>query len=174
MREVKYKKVKRKDLNNLVSLRMDILKEVFSPIEDSITRLMWINIKNNNYSILKEGIKRDKIISYFAYDDRKIIGCGSVCFSKELSSPDNISGINAYIMNVYTKKEYTRKGIATNICNRLIEDAKKKNAEKIFLETSVNGEKLYYNLGFTTLKDYMKLGLLFSEEIMKRKETKYE
>lgn len=173
MNVIKYKKAKRKDLNNLLNLRMEVLKEVFTPIEENITSSMWESITRNNYSIFKEGFKKNKIISYLAYNKKNIIGCGSVCFSVELPSPDNVNGQGAYIMNIYTKKEYRKRGVATNICRHLIEEAKKEGAKKIFLETSIDGKKLYQNLGFTNMKDYMKLGLLFSEEIM-RKEGKLD
>ena len=32
----------------------------------------------------------------------EIIGCGGICCQSELPSPENLSGINGYLMNIYT------------------------------------------------------------------------
>ena len=32
----------------------------------------------------------------------EIIGCGGICYQSELPSPENLSGINGYLMNIYT------------------------------------------------------------------------
>ena len=37
----------------------------------------------------------------------EIIGCGGICYQSELPSPENLSGINGYLMNIYTLPEMT-------------------------------------------------------------------
>ena len=39
----------------------------------------------------------------------------------------------------------------------LIKDAKQRGTEKIYLESSKNAKKLYREIGFTDIEDYMKL-----------------
>ena len=74
-----------------------------------------------------------------------------------MPSPDNRSGNCAYLMNIYTRAPYRGKGVAKAVCEWLINQAKTQGAEKIYLETSEGGKRLYRALGFHEMKDYMKL-----------------
>ena len=60
-------------------------------------------------------------------------------------------------MNIYTRAPYRGKGVAKAVCEWLIGQAKTQGAEKIYLETSEGGKRLYRALGFHEMKDYMKL-----------------
>ncbi|MCM1451000.1 MAG: GNAT family N-acetyltransferase [Clostridium sp.] len=85
-------------------------------------------------------------------------GCGGACFSEELPSPENPSGKCAYLMNIYVRKEHRNRGIAHQIAKRLIEIAIERGCDKIFLETSAEGRRVYYSLGFREMPDMMIYG----------------
>ena len=87
----------------------------------------------------------------------EIIGCGGICYQSELPSPENLSGINGYLMNIYTLPEMRGRGVGKRIVEFLIDDAKEKDCVKIFLETSVMARGLYRECGFTEMTDYMML-----------------
>lgn len=74
-----------------------------------------------------------------------------------MPSPDNHSGKNGYLMNIYTLPEYRGEGIGRKIVEFLINDAKEKGTEKIYLESSGAAKHLYYEIGFLDMPDYMKL-----------------
>ena len=80
-----------------------------------------------------------------------------VCIYDEMPSPDNRCGKCAYLMNIYTRPEYRHQGIATRVAEHLIAEAKARKIEKIYLETSADGERMYRRLGFKDMKGYMKL-----------------
>lgn len=84
-------------------------------------------------------------------------GCGSVCLSEELPSPDNPSGKCGYLMNIYVKSEFRQHGVGHAIVKQLIEEARKHGCGKIYLETTNEGRSLYESLGFRDLPDMMKL-----------------
>ena len=96
-------------------------------------------------------------IACFAYSGTEIVGCGGVCVYDEMPSPDNLGGKCAYLMNIYTRQEYRHHGIATRVVEHLIAEAKARSIDKIYLETSADGERMYRKLGFKDMKGYMKL-----------------
>ena len=61
---------------------------------------------------------------------------------------NNPSGTKAYIMNMYTKPEYRRKGIAYKTLDMLIKDIKSKGISAISLEaTEMGRSKLEFGEG---------------------------
>ncbi len=84
-------------------------------------------------------------------------GCGAVCFTEELPSPDNPTGQCAYLMNIYVREEFRNHGLAHKIVSRLIQEAKHRRCGKIYLETTEDGKPVYSSLGFKDMPDMMKL-----------------
>lgn len=89
--------------------------------------------------------------------DGEEAGCGAVCFTDELPSPDNPTGKCAYLMNIYVREPFRKHGIAHAIVTRLIEEARARACGKIYLETTAEGRPVYESLGFGNLPDMMKL-----------------
>lgn len=83
-------------------------------------------------------------------------GCGAVCFSAELPSPDNPSGLCGYLMNIYIRKEYRDMGLAHRIVEKLIDASLEHGCDKIYLETTADGRPVYESLGFSDMPDMMK------------------
>jgi ribosomal protein S18 acetylase RimI-like enzyme len=69
----------------------------------------------------------------------------------------NPTGRKAYIMNMYTKPEYRRNGIAYKTLDLLIEEAKRKGITAISLEATDMGRPLYEKYGFVKMNDEMEL-----------------
>ncbi len=88
--------------------------------------------------------------------DGETCGCGAVCFTEELPSPDNPSGRCAYLMNIYVREAYRKHGLAHKIVTRLIEEATRRNCGKIYLETTDDGRPVYESLGFRDLPGILK------------------
>lgn len=84
------------------------------------------------------------------------VGCGSICLSEELPSPDNPSGRCAYLMNIYVREEYRGRGIGHAIVRWLVEKAILSNCGKIYLETTDGARSLYESTGFKELPGIMK------------------
>lgn len=83
-------------------------------------------------------------------------GCGSVCFTDELPSPDNPTGRCAYLMSIYVRKHFRGNGIAGAIVGRLVDEARAEGCCKIYLESTAMGEPVYRSLGFAGMPDMMK------------------
>ena len=58
------------------------------------------------------------------------------------------TGKRAHLMNVYTKVEYRRHGIAREMVEILIDEAKSKGVTEISLDATESGRPLYESLWF--------------------------
>ncbi|MCD8286042.1 MAG: GNAT family N-acetyltransferase [Clostridia bacterium] len=142
------------DLTELMEWRMEVLRDVFwmSPQDPRLPSL-----REENRKYYEETIPQGAHIACWAVLDGKKTGCGGLCLQKEMPSPDNRTGVNGYIMNVYVRKEYRGHGIGHAILSWLISKARENGAGKIYLETTREGRPLYTSLGFEDMWEMMKL-----------------
>lgn len=70
--------------------------------------------------------------------------------------PKNPAGLEAYILNVYTRPEARRLGLARALVDRLVEEARAAGVRRIWLRASIEGRPLYAAMGFTA-GSYMEL-----------------
>lgn len=138
------------DIPTLMSWRTEVIEHVFGQKADE--QLLMANRKfyethiadGTHYAIEAE------------YNGEKC-GCGAVCFTEELPSPDNPSGRCAYVMNIYVREAYRNHGIAHEIVSCLITESRHRGCGKICLETTEAGRPVYQSIGFRDLPDIMKL-----------------
>lgn len=95
-------------------------------------------------------------IAIVAETDDQDVGCGAICLSDELPSPDNPSGRCAYLMNIYVRKEYRGHGVGHSIVCWLVKKARQLGCDKIYLETTDGARSLYKDIGFKELPGIMK------------------
>lgn len=83
-----------------------------------------------------------------AIEEGEVIGCASMSYMWIMPTFAHPTGRRAHLMNVYTRDEYRRRGIARQMCEMLIEDAWAKGATEISLDATTMGRPLYESLGF--------------------------
>lgn len=91
--------------------------------------------------------------------DKAVVGCASLCYIKFMPTFSHPTGKRAHLMNVYTKSEYRRRGIAYKMINMLINEAKEKGVTEISLDTTKQGRALYKKCGFVESDECMVLNL---------------
>lgn len=138
-----------KALPTLMRWREEVIKNVFGQEPDK--RLL---VANRQYYELH--IPDGTHLAFVATVDGEDAGCGAICITEELPSPDNPSGRCAYLMNIYVREAFRKQGVAHTIVSRLIEESKRLGCEKIYLETTADGKPVYTSLGFRDMPDMMK------------------
>lgn len=136
-------------LPTLMRWRIEVIRHVFD-IEPT-PRLL---LANRQY--YRQHIADGTHLAFVAQCDGEDCGCGGVCFTDELPSPDNPTGRCAYLMNIYVRQPFRHRGIAHHIVERLLEEAKRHGCGKIYLETTADGKPVYRSLGFEDMPDMMK------------------
>ncbi len=96
-------------------------------------------------------------IAYLALDGDRVAGTGGVSFFQVMPTYHNPSGEKAYIMNMYTRPAYRRKGIAYRTLDLLVREAKNRGVTAISLEATAMGRPLYEKYGFVRMNDEMEL-----------------
>ena len=72
---------------------------------------------------------------------------------------DHPIGKRAHIMNVYTKADYRRRGIARQMVTMLLDEARERKVSYVSLDATENGRPLYTALGFAPNDENMGLNL---------------
>ena len=139
------------DFEELLKWRKEVIENVFGEAPSS-------ELMERNKDYYKRHLADNTHLAYIALLEGEEAGCGSICLSDELPSPDNPTGKCGYLMNIYVKEKYREHGIGHAIVSRLVEEAKIRNCKKIYLETTPEGRPVYESLGFHDLPDMMKLG----------------
>lgn len=137
-------------LPELMKWRREVIENVFGEKPSDL-----LMAANENY--YRRHVIEGSHLAFIAYEDGEEAGCGSVCLTEELPSPDNPSGKCGYLMNIYVKDKYREKGVGHAIVKRLLDEAKIRGCGKIYLETTSQGRSLYESIGFRDLPDIMKL-----------------
>ena len=91
--------------------------------------------------------------------DGEIIATSGVCFYTLPPNFSNPTGGVAYITNMYTKDEYRNKGIATELLEMVIDEAKSRGYTVARLHASSMGKSIYAKAGFTDSEGYMSMRL---------------
>lgn len=147
---VEYKIASSDDLEQMMSSRLEMLKVV--------------NALDHEYKFSDEIVENS--VEYFkngdhttvlAMDGKRVIGCATICYINIMPTFSHPTGKRAYLMNVYTMKEWQRRGVAMKMVSMLIEEAWKRKVTEINLDATEEGRHLYRKLGFVDSTEGMVL-----------------
>ena len=139
-----------KDIDELLNWRKEVIENVFGVSPDK-------NLMARNKAYYRHHLHNKTHIPFLAIYNGIKAGCGSICITEELPSPDNPSGRCAYLMNIYVRQQFREHGIGHSIVRKLVAEAGERGCNKIYLETTPEGRPVYESLGFKDLPDMMKL-----------------
>lgn len=132
-----------KDINELIKIRIAYLKEDYGNI--SLEQIEQLKKQLKEYYV--NHIDRD-MIAYIAEENSEIISSVFLVVIEKPANPTFISGKIGNILNVYTKTEYRKKGIAGQLLKLAINDAREMKLSYLELKSTEAGYNLYKELGF--------------------------
>jgi GNAT superfamily N-acetyltransferase len=134
------------DLPTLLDFRMGMLGDVFAAEQG---KPPWDPhaVRQANGPWLEEHIDRD-FVAWLAEIDGHPAGTAAVLWSPHPPGPRKLGGLEAYILNVYTKPEFRRQGIARALMAHAIDEARAVGVGRIWLRASREGRPLYEAMGF--------------------------
>jgi ribosomal protein S18 acetylase RimI-like enzyme len=138
------------EFDMVISSRIEMLKEVNGLSEDTV-------FDKNFIDSTKEYFRSPYQTTMLAVDNNEVIGCATICYIKVMPTFDHPSGKRAHIMNVYTRNNYRRQGVAFRMMKMLIEEAKRKGISEISLDATELGRPLYEKCGFVKAEEGMVL-----------------
>ena len=140
----------KEDIEHLMNIRLEMLRVVNDLPEEYVYPNEFVN------ECLDYFLNGDHITA-LAMDDNMVIGCASMSFARIMPTFDHPTGKRAHLMNVYTRNEYRRHGIARKMVEFLIEKTWEKGATEISLDATALGRPLYEKIGFTASTECMVL-----------------
>lgn len=133
-----------------LKMRLELLSLVLNRDESSFDKLF------SDKTV--EFLKREDQTTVLAIDGDTVMGCATICYMELMPSFDP-SEKRAYIMNVYVREEYRRRGTAREMIKFLLDEAKKRGISYVSLDATEQGRPLYKALGFNNNNENMEVTL---------------
>jgi ribosomal protein S18 acetylase RimI-like enzyme len=146
-----YRKATIGDIDLLTRTRIEVLRAANGLSDDTD----MTEVEHQSYEYYQKALREGTHSAYLVFDGDRFAGAGGISYYQVMPTFHNPSGNKAYIMNMYTRPEYRRQGIARRMLDMLINDAKAKGIRFITLEATRMGRPLYENAGFVPMKDEM-------------------
>ena len=141
MSEIFYIKTTKADVDLLMQVRLEMLREVNDLSNEYVYDEILV-AESRKY------FENGNQTTVLAFENEKVVGCASLSYIWVMPTFDHPTGTRAHLMNVYTKPEYRRKGISKRMVEMLINEAKEKGVTEISLDATEMGIPLYEALGF--------------------------
>lgn len=137
------------DIDILIEYRFIFLSEAQGDYGKVQTMILRESLKQ----YFTKSLKNNSFISWIAEYESKAIGIGGMVIREQPGNFEIPTGKTGYILNMFTLKEYRNNGIGTLLFQKLIEEAKRMNLDRIDLHATRDGEPIYKRFGFTEPHD---------------------
>lgn len=148
---IKYRKLKEKDLDIFIEMRINQLREEGAK-ED-------IDLRPELRDYYMRHMKDGTFVSWIAEDEGKIIGTSGMSFVEKPPYFGCPSGKMGLLSSMFTNPAYRRKGIAKELLHRVVEEAKNYGCGTVQITASDMGVKLYTAYGFVHNGNFMQYKL---------------
>lgn len=140
--------------NEFCRLRMDLFEELGEINKyDDITELRSA-IKQYYLSHINKDL-----ICWGIFKEEKLAAVGSLCLFARIPYKENLSGLEGYILNIYTSPEFRNRGFANRVLDDIIDYSQKNNIGRLWLNSSEQGMDIYKRRGFIKINNGMELFL---------------
>ena len=147
---IEYRIAAKEDIDLLMSSRLEMLR-IVNDLPDSYEYSDEIISESRDYFLNGDQT------TVLALDGGQVVGCASMSYMRIMPTFSHPTGKRAHLMNVYTRSEYRRQGIARKMVLMLIDETWKRGATEISLDATVMGRPLYESLGFVNSTECMVL-----------------
>ena len=141
MSDIKYIKTTKDDMELLMKVRLEMLREVNHLPDEYVYDEVLVKESRKYF---EEGEQS----TVLAFDGQEVVGCASLSYIWIMPSFSHPTGKRAHLMNVYTRKDHRRMGISKKMVETLINEAKEYGVTEISLDATKMGRPLYEVLGF--------------------------
>ena len=138
-----YEKAGNNEIKELTELRIEYLIEDHGDIPEDKLRI----IAGSLPSYFRDHLNKDLFV-YLCRTDGVIAGCCFLYISEKPPNPSFINGRTGTVLNVYTRPQFRRKGIAGGLIKMLLAGSPKMGLDYVELKATDAGYHLYRTLGF--------------------------
>ena len=149
--EITYRKLTTTDLDTFISMRITQLRE-----EGATEDLDLVPALKDYY---QRHLSDGTFISWLALDGEKIIGTSGMSFVEKPPYFSCPSGRIGLLSSMFTDPDYRRMGIAKELLNRVVCEAREYGCGVVQITASDMGVKLYTSYGFVHNGNFMQYKL---------------
>ena len=154
MQDIIFRTATISDVAGLVELRRQLHVETgeqtgTAPVEITTAQRRWF----------ADRLSAHEFVAWVAEHDGTLVACSGMTFLPTPPCPGNLAGLEAYIMNMYTRPAWRRRGVATGLLGSLFTEARERGAGKVWLRAEPGIGTLYATAGFATADGYMEMML---------------
>ena len=153
LQNIEFRKATPEDIDLLVRTRIEVLRAA-----NGLTGATDMSeVEKQSHEYYEKALADETHTAYLVFDCGQFIGTGGISYYRVMPTYHNPTGKKGYIMNIYTRPEYRRKGIAFHTLDLLVRDAREKGITSVSLEATETGRPLYEKYGFSGMKNEMEL-----------------
>jgi GNAT superfamily N-acetyltransferase len=134
------------DLDALVQFRLAMLDEIHPQDGDDSSNLPELATANHRY--FAQQIPGGGYVGWVAEAGEQIVATAGLVPLKRPPMAHNLSGLEAYVMNVYTLPAWRGRGIAGQIIQAIIAYARTTPVRRLWLHATPAGAGIYHKAGF--------------------------
>ena len=137
---IQYRKMEESDLDIFIKMRISQLQEEGAKSKENLV----LPLKAYYVKHLQD----NTFVSWLAIDDDKIVGTSGASFVEKPPYYGCLSGKIGLLSSMYVIENYRRQGIAKNLLDKIINDAKEFGCDVLQVTGSNVGVRLYSAYGF--------------------------
>lgn len=148
---IEYRRLSKEYLETFIQMRITQLRE-----EGAKEEIDLVPALRDYYD---RHMAEGTFVSWLAFDGEKIIGTSGMSFVEKPPYFGCPSGKLGLLSSMYTDPDYRRKGIAKELLDRVVKEAKAYGCGTVQITASDMGVKLYSAYGFTHNGNFMQYKL---------------
>ena len=138
-----FEKANADDIKDLTELRLEYLTEDYGGLSQEQTALIADSLPD----YFRRHLNND-LFAFVCRSGNITAGCCFLYVSEKPANPTFINGRTGTVLNVYTRPQFRRQGIAGKLIKMLIAEAKALSLDYVELKSTDSGYSLYKSLGF--------------------------
>lgn len=151
--EIIYKKMTEKEIDRVIKLRIAQLTDEYTSEGKTVPENVDLDKALKDF--YTRNLAAGTYVSWLAFDGDKIVGTSGMSFAEKPPYFTCTTRKLGILSSMYTDPDYRRKGIATELLDRVVKEAKDHGCGTIYITASDMGVKLYESYGFKHNGNFM-------------------
>ena len=144
MENVIVRPAEKKDIQALAEIRVGFLHDLQYAVDDEACFAQTVHFLEEGLGCL--------VFGALAEDTHRVLAAGLLLIQKRPYHPLAQKGLAGEIINMYTNPDDRRQGLGGQVLDALIVKARELGVDKLFLNASDDGYRLYQSRGFLEAK----------------------
>jgi len=150
---IEYKKLSENELDTIIKMRINQLTEEYVSEGKSVPEDICLEKALRDF--YTKNMAAGTYVSWLAFDGERIVGTSGMSFAEKPPYFTCPSGKLGILSSMYTDPDYRRMGIATQLLDRVVKEARNRGCGTIYITASDMGVKLYESYGFKHNGNFM-------------------